>query len=71
MILSQQISTGQETAHMVAETIAVVAVAPFMLWLAAQPTLPTWARWVSGIIGVGTLAVDGTLLYRYATGRTA
>lgn len=63
------IEEEQRNLHVVSETIAVVAVAPFMFWLAAREELPTWSRWVSGLIGLGTVLVDGGLLVRYLANR--
>lgn len=60
------IPDAQRDVHVAAETVAVVAVAPFMIWLAFQRGLPTWARVASAVIGVGTLVVDGGLLWKYS-----
>lgn len=59
------IDDDQRAMHVTSEAIAVAFVAPFMLYLAWQKELPTWARAVSFGIGVGTLAVDGALLVKY------
>jgi hypothetical protein len=59
------ITPEQRTLHVAAETVAVVAVAPFMIWLGTRKELPTWARVASVMVGVGTLAIDGHLLARY------
>lgn len=63
------IPESQRALHVRSETIAVVAIAPFMAWLATRRELPTWARVVSGLVAAGTLAVDGKLLSAYSAGR--
>ena len=63
------IPDDQREVHVVTESIAVFAVAPFMFWLSAQKELPDWARGVSFVVGAGTVAVDGWLLWRYVTGK--
>jgi hypothetical protein len=65
------IDDSQRRLHVTSEAIAVAFVTPFMLYLAWQRALPAWARAVSFGIAVGTLAVDGSLLWRYATGKTS
>jgi hypothetical protein len=62
-----EISRTQRDLHVAAETIAVVVAAPFSIWLALQQKypLPQWARILSGTIGVGTLAIDGGLLFQF------
>jgi hypothetical protein len=59
------IEDEQRELHVTSEAIAVVFVVPFMFYLALQKELPAWARAVSFGLGVGTLAVDGTLLLKY------
>lgn len=61
------ISKEQRNVHVTTEAFAVAVAAPFSLWLALSPAvaLPTWARYLSGFIGVGTLVVDGGLLLSY------
>jgi hypothetical protein len=59
------ISAEQKAIHTTSETVAVLAVAPFMIWLATQKGLPDWARAMSAVIGVGTIAIDGWLLTKY------
>lgn len=61
------ISTAQRNAHVAAELVAVVAVAPFMFWLAlaSRSRLSPEARAAAGAIGVATLLVDGALLVSY------
>ena len=66
------ITDDQRELHVASEAVAVFAVTPFMFWLAAQKSLPDWARGASLVIGAGTLAVDGYLLWQYArSGKTA
>ena len=60
------IPSRQRQVHMVSETVAVLAVAPFMFWLALRKDLPKWARVASGLIGAGTVLIDGYLLFQYA-----
>lgn len=59
------ISAAQRNVHVMSEAAAVLVAAPFSFWLAAQPTLPQWARVLSATIGAGTLLVDGGLLLSY------
>ena len=63
------IPDDQREVHIIAESVAVFAVAPFMFWLSAQKALPEWARGVSFVVGAGTVAVDGWLLWKYVTGK--
>lgn len=56
----------QRSVHMASEAVAVFAVAPFMFWLAFRKDLPGWARAASGLIGAGTLLIDGYLLLQYS-----
>ena len=65
------VSDRQRLVHVAAEAVAVFAVAPFMVYLATRRELPDWARAVSALVAAGTLAVDGGLLWRYATGSTS
>jgi hypothetical protein len=65
------VSEKQKTVHQVSEAVAVFLVTPFMIWLATREELPDWARVTSGAVALGTLAVDGWLLCRYSSGRTA
>jgi hypothetical protein len=65
------ISDDQRTVHVTAEAVAVFVAAPFSIWLAFQKKLPPWARALSGAIGIGTLIIDGGLLYKYLSERRA
>jgi hypothetical protein len=48
------------------EALAVLAVAPFLLWTASRSRALNPAEKAGlAVVGVGTLAVDGYLLYRY------
>lgn len=60
------IPSHQRQVHMTSEAVAVFAVAPFMFWLAFRKDLPKWARIASGLIGAGTVLIDGYLLMQYA-----
>lgn len=55
----------QRDLHVATEAIALVVVAPFMLWLSRRRELEPWARRTALTIGVGTLLIDGYLLSRY------
>lgn len=59
------IDEEQRSLHVTSEAIAVAFVVPFMFYIAWQKSLPAWARAVSFGIGVGTIAVDGSLLVKY------
>lgn len=59
------ITEQQRRVHVAAETVALLAVAPLLLWVATQRQLPDWARMGAGVAGVGTLLVDGWLLSKY------
>ncbi len=59
------ISEQQRRVHVWSETVAVVAVAPLLAYLATRRELPDWARLGLGAAAVGTLLVDGWLLSRY------
>jgi type IV secretory pathway TrbD component len=61
------IPEAQRQVHVAAETAALVLVVPFLGWIAAQRGLAPWARWTAGAVALGTLAVDGWLLSKYAT----
>lgn len=61
------ITPAQRKLHMTAEAFAVFAVAPFTLWVASQQT--GIAKLGLYAIGLGTLAVDGYLLAKYAANR--
>jgi hypothetical protein len=50
--------------HVISETLAVLIVVPFSVYVASRKQLPAWARVVAGGIGVATLLVDGYLLTR-------
>lgn len=63
------ITTRQRNLHVAAEAVAVLAVAPFMLWLASRRALPPAARVASAAIGAATLIVDGGLLLSYLARR--
>jgi hypothetical protein len=60
------IPESQVRLHRTAETLAIVAVAPFMLYLASRKSLPQWARTSAGVIALGTLLIDGYLLSRWS-----
>jgi hypothetical protein len=62
---SVTISRGQRHVHVAAESVAVFAVVPFMVYLATRKELPDWARASSAIIAGGTLLIDGGLLLSY------
>jgi hypothetical protein len=64
------VSRGQRSVHVASESVAVLAVVPFMLYLATRKELPRWARIASGVIAAGTLVVDGGLLARYLSDST-
>lgn len=59
------ITPKQRDLHVTMESVALVAVVPFMFWLSAHPRLEPWARRSALAIGVGTLLVDGYLLSWY------
>lgn len=54
----------QRKMHVTTEAIALITVAPFMFYLTAQRTLPPWARAAAFGLGVSTLLIDGSLLFR-------
>jgi hypothetical protein len=51
-----------------AETIALVAVTPLLVYFATRRELPDWARLGAGAAAAGTVLVDGWLLGRYLAG---
>lgn len=55
------VSQRQLTVHKTTELLSVLAV-PFYAYLVFNKNLPTWARLLSGVIGIGVIAVDGGLL---------
>lgn len=64
-VVTTCITPRQRDLHVATEAIALVAVAPFMLWLSRRRELEPWARRTALGIAVGTLVVDGYLLSRY------
>ena len=60
------ISKTQRNVHVFFEAGAVLIAAPFSFYIASQKSLPMWARYTSGAIGLATLVVDGGLLLSYA-----
>jgi len=59
------ISAAQRKVHIVSEIVAVVAVVPFMAYLALDKRQTDVVRGASGAIAIGTLIVDGGLLMRW------
>lgn len=59
------ITPEQVDIHKKSEALAVFLGIPFMLWLAMNKDLPSWARWGAGIFAAGTLYVDGGLLHSW------
>lgn len=66
------VSPEQRRLHVATEALAVLGIAPFLLWLATRDRALTPAEraglWV--LFG-GTLIVDGTLLYGWLSGPSA
>jgi hypothetical protein len=61
-----EITKRQRNLHVTAEAIAVVAVAPLLLHVAAQERpLTKTERHAVTAVAIGTLLIDGYLLYRY------
>ncbi len=62
------ISRNKKNIHMLSEGFALLAVVPFMGWLATSDRvkLPGWAKTAAGGLALGTLLVDGGLLLSYA-----
>jgi hypothetical protein len=58
------ISPEQRRVHVAGEVLAVAVVAPLLLYVAATTKDPV-ARSVSLAVGLGTLAVDSWLLWRW------
>lgn len=62
------VSPEQRTVHVATEAIAVFVFVPFLAYLATRrrelTKLERWGLW--GMVA-GTIAVDGSLLYRWVT----
>jgi len=61
------VSERQRQIHVASEAVAVVAIAPLLLYVAATTKDPV-ARSVTLAVGLGTLAVDSYLLWRWLSG---
>ena len=56
---------AQRNLHMVAETVALVAIAPVLWKISEAPTLtPTHRQFLKGV-ALGTVVVDGYLLLKW------
>jgi hypothetical protein len=64
------VTPEQRSVHVVTEALAVFTIVPFLGWVATRDrplnTVEQVALWA---MVAGTLAVDGTLLYRWVTGK--
>jgi hypothetical protein len=64
------ITRGQRNLHVLAEGLAVFAVAPITAYIAyTGKFLPMWQRQFLGLVAAGTIVVDGFLLWRYTQER--
>lgn len=65
------VSQEQRTIHMTTEALAVFAIAPFLVWAATRDRkLNKTEKGVLMATAVGTVLVDGWLLYRYSEGKS-
>jgi hypothetical protein len=66
------VSPRQRQLHVITEAVAVLGVAPFLVWLATRerPLTPNERAGLWVLFGA-TLIVDGTLLYRWLSGTSA
>ena len=63
------VSSQQANLHMISEAVGVLVTVPFFFY--ASRRLPTESeRKVALWLGIGALAVDGILLWRYLSGAT-
>ena len=61
------ISNAQRRIHVATEAVAVFAVAPFLIYLAAtKENLKDWERGILYAVAGGTLLVDGGLLLSFS-----
>lgn len=60
------ISRHQRRVHVVGEVLAITFVVPFMGYLATRRTLPTWVRLSAAAVGLGSLLLDGYVLWKFA-----
>jgi len=68
--MSTSITETQRRVHVGAETVALVAVTPFLLWVATRDRpLTRTEKVLLGTVVIGTVAVDGWLLYRFTRRR--
>lgn len=64
------ISSTQRGVHVTTEAFAVLAVAPFLLYAATRKReLTPVEKGLLATAAIGTLLVDGWLLYRFSRGR--
>lgn len=61
------ISPRQRDVHVVSEALALAVVAPFMVYVAVTARDPS-VRAAAAAVAVGTVLVDGWLLYRFTSG---
>lgn len=67
---SVQISPIQRRVHVVAEAFALLAVVPFMLYVATRERkLTSGEKGLLATAAIGTLVVDGWLLHRFGRDR--
>lgn len=64
--MSTSIDATQKTVHVAAETFAVLVIAPFLLYAATRKReLRPIEKGLLATAAIGTLVVDGWLLYRF------
>lgn len=62
------ISRRQRRIHVVGEVLAITLVVPFMGYLTTRRTLPTWVRLGTAAVGLGSLLLDGYVLWKFFKG---
>ena len=59
------IDDRQVALHKTTESLALLVVAPFLVYVASRKALPGWARVTAGVLAAGSLVVDGGLLAKW------